>query len=109
MNPFLHEMAASIAAAWQRDETAVRLIGVAKHRRNPGVVIEQGMPMPEWDRDRYDQTVDDLAARMGQERFNLLLEEGSHLPLDVVLRLVDGLRPPGANTSSHSGAHASSS
>jgi hypothetical protein len=86
-NPFVLEMAAAAATAWDQFEEAARLCGAAEAWRTPGVLYELGMPLPSWDMDRRTEVIGRIEAAVPSDEFRRLWEAGAGMDPAAALAL----------------------
>jgi hypothetical protein len=76
---------ALIAAAVGKDGTATELLGATEALRE-----RIGLPQPRYHA-RYEQTVNDCRAALGEEHFHALWQHGRRLPLESAVDLAIGV------------------
>ncbi|HVR31279.1 MAG TPA: hypothetical protein VMS74_01055, partial [Acidimicrobiia bacterium] len=93
LNPFVLEMSAAAAVAWDLFEVAARLCGAAEGWRRPGGLSERGMPLPQWDLERHAEVLRRIEERLGADTRDARFAEGRALNPQTALDLALSLTP----------------
>ncbi|MFP5331285.1 MAG: hypothetical protein ACLGHX_02820, partial [Acidimicrobiia bacterium] len=93
-NPFVLEMAAAVALAWDTPHIGAMLCGAAEEWRRPGGLTEHGMPIPGWDTERHEAVVARLKDALGVSGYDRASADGRALGREEAMELALSLTPP---------------